>query len=149
MSCCVSGVYYHLVDPLAAFAQVRHCCHRDTIVVFEGEATLGLRPDTVFWDLKNPLASLFLPTPYALAQMLRATYFDIVKQEWRTPPRPPSLRRRLEYYTMAIGRRDPGSIGPPSKCERMIVVCKPFEGENPLHFYKPPFGVHRYDSRFR
>ena len=26
------GVYYHLIDPFAAFAQMRHCCHRSSII---------------------------------------------------------------------------------------------------------------------
>jgi tRNA (mo5U34)-methyltransferase len=82
------GVYYHLVDPFAAFAQIRHCCHEGTIVVFEGEATLGIRPDTAFQDFRNPYASLYLPTPYSLSQLLRAAYFTVERQNWRVPPRP-------------------------------------------------------------
>jgi hypothetical protein len=29
------------------------------------------------------------------------------------------------------------------------VVCKPIEGTNSAHMYRPPFGLHRYDDRFR
>jgi tRNA (mo5U34)-methyltransferase len=35
------GVCYHLVDSFYAFAQVRHCCHPNTVVVFEGDAAMG------------------------------------------------------------------------------------------------------------
>src|SRR6266550_1238055 len=31
------GIYYHLVDPFYAFAQIRHRCHEETLVVFEGD----------------------------------------------------------------------------------------------------------------
>ncbi len=31
------GVYYHLIDPFAAFAQLRHCLHTGSNVVFEGK----------------------------------------------------------------------------------------------------------------
>jgi tRNA (mo5U34)-methyltransferase len=143
------GVYYHLFDPFAAFAEIRHCCHDGTIVVLEGDATAGLRPDTLYWDAKTPSHPLFLPTPQVLAQMLQASYFQVIKQEWRAPPRrvPPHRQwlRRLRHRLggAAVDR------GLPDVCERMIVVCTPFDGENPLHVYKPPFGLHRYDSRFR
>jgi tRNA (mo5U34)-methyltransferase len=33
--------------------------------------------------------------------------------------------------------------------DRMVTFAKPFEGENPLHPYKPPFGLNRYDPRYR
>jgi tRNA (mo5U34)-methyltransferase len=55
------GVYYHLVDPFAAFAQIRHCCTNDSIIVFEGDATIGIRPDTVFQGFRDPGASLTSP----------------------------------------------------------------------------------------
>lgn len=31
---------------------------------------------------------------------------------------------------------------------RMVTVCRPFQGVNPAHCYKPPFGLHTYDDRF-
>lgn len=142
------GVYYHLIDPFAAFAQIRQCCHDKTIVVFEGEATLGIRPDTAFQDFRNPSGSLYLPTPYALAQLLRAAYFTIDKQEWRSTPRAPSLRRRLQYYTDALAGTKPESLPPPMKTERMVVICRPFAGENAIHLFRPPFGLAKFDSRF-
>ena len=36
------GVFYHLLDPFYAFAQIRHRCHEHSIVVFEGDAFFGL-----------------------------------------------------------------------------------------------------------
>ena len=32
---------------------------------------------------------------------------------------------------------------------RLLLCCRPFQGSNPAHFYRPPFGLHAYDDRFR
>ncbi len=143
------GVYYHLFDPFAAFAQIRHCCHDASVVVFEGDATAGLRPDVLRWDAGSLAHPLFLPTPQVLAQMLQATYFQVTKQEWRAPPWLPSSGKRPLLRLRQWLKNVPPDPGLPEGCERAIIVCKPFEGENPLHFYRPPLGLHRYDSRFR
>jgi hypothetical protein len=39
---------------------------------------------------------------------------------------------------------------PPLKVDsRIFVRCEPLDGPNPLHYYRPPFGLHVYDRRFR
>jgi len=143
------GVYYHLVDPFAAFAQIRHCCTNDSIIVFEGDATIGIRSDTVFQGFRDPHASLYIPTPHALNQLLRAAYLRTERQVWRAPPPPPSLRRRLQYLMGALSGADPTTLAPPSRCERLITICRPMSGENRIHLYKPPFGLAQFDDRFR
>lgn len=140
------GVYYHLVDPYASFAQIRHCCHRDTIVVLEGDATLGLRSNSMYYNPRKTGHPLFIPTPDGLTQMLMAAYLEAIRQEWMETPRKPSMRRRLAYLLETVSST---SGETPAKLNRMITVCRPFEGDNPTHLYKPPFGLGRYDSRFK
>lgn len=38
------GVYYHLHAPFYALSQIRHCCHKDTIVLIEGPVALMDEP---------------------------------------------------------------------------------------------------------
>jgi tRNA (mo5U34)-methyltransferase len=119
------GVYYHLVDPFYAFSQVRHCSHGRSIVVFEGDFAPDwfVQPQqAAYLDLGNP-SRCFVPTLAFLRQMLEANYFRVVKE---------SMYR--------------GAPGQP--VNRILVVCEPFEGENALHVYRPPFGLHSYDPRF-
>jgi tRNA (mo5U34)-methyltransferase len=122
------GVYYHLVDPFYAFSQVRHCCRRRCIVVFEGDfapegsasSIPGFRP--AHFDFEN-LACCFLPTLPCLRHMLQANYFRVVTESI--------------YHGL-----------PEQPLNRILVICEPFEGDNTLHFYRPPFGLHAYDPRF-
>lgn len=143
------GVYYHLIDPMLGFAQLRRCCHPGSTLVLEGDVTLSLRPDTVFWDPQYTAEPMFVPTPYSLKQMLQAAYFDVASQTWCRAPHSPSLLRRMRMYPALFGLRAPATGCQPDKTERMVTVCAPFEGENPLYPYRPPFGLHHYDPRFR
>ena len=142
------GVYYHLVDPIYAFAQVRHCCHRDSIVVFEGDASLALPPDLLYYDLSDVNRSCFVPSPEGLDHLLKASYFATQSQErWSPPPagKTGTWRDRLELFRRV---RELRSRQMPTELVRLLTVCKPFEDRNPLHHYRPPFGLHRYDARF-
>ncbi len=191
------GVYYHLFDPFYALAQIRHCCHSDTLVLIEGPVALAaeknteeilescndqefitqafikylkrepdkggfdfylaklktgemtresvleavqnseerkkleerkkmLMPATVLFNFADH-ACEWLPTMGALEQLLHATYFSIISPEVPDicPPQPSSTLHR-----------------------RLFLKCAPFVGTNELHLYRPPFGLHRYDSRF-
>ena len=33
--------------------------------------------------------------------------------------------------------------------DRALIVCAPFDGTNDMYTYKPHFGLHVYDERFR
>jgi tRNA (mo5U34)-methyltransferase len=116
------GVYYHLVDPFLGFTQVRHCAHEESVVVFEGDfAPDGLvQPElAAYLDLAGGL-HCFVPTITCLRQMIQANYF------W--------VKTQSTYH------------GHP--WNRTLAVCRPFVGENPLHRYRPPSGLHLYDLRF-
>ena len=124
------GVFYHLRDPFYGFAQMRHCCHPETRVVVEGElAWTGTYPNEVRYFYNNWLE--FLPSPSALAGLLKSAYFRIDSQAWLHPfPTTPSERAPLQS-------------------DRALMVCAPFEGVNEMYVYKPHFGLHVYDDRFR
>ena len=142
------GVYYHLIDPFYAFAQIRHCCHDDTLVVFEGDATLGIRTDTFYFDFANRSSTAFLPTPRGLKEMLEAAYFTVQSRDWILRAEPKSLRVRLAILHQASRTFKQWIPPAPRRNGRMITLCRPFTGECLLHRYKPPFGLHRYDPRF-
>lgn len=134
------GVYYHLLDPFYAFAQIRHCCHPGTIVVFEGDmARYGMRADVACLPFGDATAPLFVPTPRTLSNLLRATYFDISAQAF--------LNSAPRAWAKSAWRRITRRAQLPS-VDRAVTVCRPFAGANPLHDYRPPFGLHQYDERF-
>jgi tRNA (mo5U34)-methyltransferase len=137
------GVYYHLHDPFYAFSQIRHCCHADSIVVFEGDATAGLKANTALIDFSNRYTSIFIPTTTILNEMLEAAYFRIETQKWMVPQRV-TRGARIRY------RKTPDHLdfGLPRRTSRLITVARPFTGANRLHGYTPPFGLARYDTRF-
>jgi len=140
------GVYYHLVDPFHAFAQIRHRCHEQTLVVFEGDVTSGIRSNTVQIDLSDHSLGIFVPTRQSLNQLLEAAYLRVISQSLMRSPRLGGWVDQVRYHVRAgLGKR--GHL--PPRMNRAITVCKPFEGTNALYMYRPPFGLSVYDDRFR
>lgn len=142
------GVYYHLVDPFAGFAEVRHLMHENSIAVFEGDATLELRPDTYYWDMSDSAKSCFVPTQWGLNHMLKTAYLDVVSQSWMRPPPGVKINVDPAHLVGYMGNLDPSDFAPLKHRERILTVTKPFRGENPLHPYKPPFNLARFDTRW-
>ncbi|MBA4067080.1 MAG: methyltransferase type 11 [Isosphaera sp.] len=166
------GVYYHLFDPFHALAQVRHCCHPGTVVCVEGNDGPNLPPDTALFDPENG-GGKFLPSIGHLRRLLRAAYLSVAAEhvlEAPPPPPPPppqgrvGWRWRLAMCRQVLAGSRPGIadlagrvIPPPppppyeplTASRRVFLTCTPFEGENPAHYYRPPFGLHAYDPRFR
>ena len=156
------GVYYHLIDPFYAFAQVRHCCYPGTVVCIEGNESVGLPDNTAGLDLVQG-GGKFLPTTGYLHQLLRAAYLSPLVERFIGPDRsePPSLtwqwrwgliRRALFKSQTAIRKVAEAMIAPAARqskaVRRTFLKCSAFEGENSLHLYPPPFGLHVYDPRF-
>ncbi len=140
------GVYYHLVDPFYAFAQIRHRCHPKTIVILEGDVTQGLRKNASHIDPTDHNLPVFVPSLESLSGMLEAAYLRPRAQHllhdlgrWRLRHR---LRANLEAVTGIHGRL-------PHRMNRALTICEPFEGSNDAHMYKPPFGLDAYDDRFK
>lgn len=142
------GVYYHLVDPFAGFAEVRHLMHDGSIAVFEGDATLELRPDTYYWDMSDSAKSCFVPTQWGLNHMLKTAYMNVVAQSWMRPP--PAVKVNVDpaHLFGFTGALDPSGFAPLRHRERILTVTEPFSGENPLHPYKPPFNLGKFDGRW-
>jgi tRNA (mo5U34)-methyltransferase len=133
------GIYYHLIDPLYAFAQVRHCCHEGSIACFEGDGLHSLNPAS-HYDLSDHARPIFIPTQRALDQMLGASYFEVSRRSFMTP----EPKRTMHAIVNSIG----ALAGMRPRTDRFLTVCRPFRGENPMHGYRPPFGLHQYDTRF-
>jgi tRNA (mo5U34)-methyltransferase len=128
------GLYYHLWDPFYAFAQIRHCCRDGAVVVVEGNITSSLPPKSLYFT-SSLATSRFTPTRDALHEMLLATYL-----------RPTGIAGFLPLPTA----EDPTLWGHfPPDSNRVVVTCEAIDGANDVHLYKPPFGLHTYDPRFR
>lgn len=150
------GVYYHLFDPFYALAQVRHCCHNDTVVLIHGPEAATLSPATALYDFSNQ-ACEWLPTRRALTQLLSAAYLDVVFVD-SDPPGDgpmgaPGTRWRLRLIWEVLKASHAGVREKVRQFEpgarQMFMKCVPVEGENKTHYYRPPFELHKYDSRFR
>lgn len=139
------GLYYHLVDPFYAFAQIRHCCHPETLVVLDGNATIGIRPDTYRVEPDGRTTSRFLPTPESLTTLLRLAYLEVTSLVWMHPPKPLSTLRKM---TIGLEQFSGDTPDYPRRTSRVVVRCRPIEGVNDGHHYRPPFGLHAYDERW-
>jgi tRNA (mo5U34)-methyltransferase len=139
------GVYYHLVDPFYAFAEIRKRCHSKTLLVLQGDTSTGLRGSYAYWDPSDPALSVFVPHPNVLSQMLRAAYFEVVHQ---TSMVKAPLFNWLEYAYFARRVVRPKYRRLPVNWNRTITICRPITGHNALHTYPPPFGLTQYDPRW-
>ena len=127
------GVFYHLLDPFFAFAEIRHRCRDTSTVIFEGDVFLGLidaaDQSAALYGRNVRLAPRFVPDADTLRFFLNAAYFNVVTES---------------IFPLA----KPTEEGLPLRgVNRMLLVCKPFNGFNSCHEYRPPFGLKRYDNR--
>ena len=136
------GVYYHLLDPFQAFAQIRHCCHSDTVVLLAGGlGKEGMRDGEARYSFRDSRLPTFVPSVALFENLLQAAYLRVKSLSWlRLGPfrRVIGLLHHLKYYRSF----DTTFI------DEAFIVCNPFEGINELHSYEPPFGLKKYDGRF-
>jgi tRNA (mo5U34)-methyltransferase len=83
------GVFYHLLDPFRAFAEIRHCCHAKSIVLFEGDmAWSGLKPGDVRYRC-SPISDqwpwTFLPSTSAFDALVGAAYLRTESRDFLSP----------------------------------------------------------------
>jgi tRNA (mo5U34)-methyltransferase len=133
------GVYYHLYDPFYAFSQIRHLCHPDTIVVFEGDVGVEMAPGTAEYCFDDAAKPAFVPSLSFLQTALQSAYFEIATTDYlynRT------LLTQFKHLAKTLLLQSPKGLN------RILLTCKPFNGENKLHPYTPPFGLRDYDPRF-
>ena len=78
------GVFYHLYDAFYAFAQIRHCCHPDSIVIFEGDVFFELlesaSQSAALYSRNVRQAPRFVPDPETLRLFVNAAYFEILSE---------------------------------------------------------------------
>lgn len=130
------GVYYHLLDPFYAFAQLRHVCHESSLVLLEGDlARMFTRPGEARYCIGTPERPAFVPAAETLNAMLEAAYFRVQSQKCLNKPSP---------WYKRLGHRLLGRL----PLDRAFTVCQAWQGNNPLHPYKPPFGLAEYDERY-
>jgi tRNA (mo5U34)-methyltransferase len=131
------GVYYHLLDPFYALAQLRHCCHRDSLLLLEGDlARLFTRQGEARYCIGRPERPVFVPSAETLNSLVEAAYFRVQSQTCLHKPSP---------WYKRLGHRLLGRL----PLDRAFTVCRAWEGHNRLHPYKPPFGLAAYDQRYR
>jgi len=148
------GVYYHLVDPFYALAQIRHCCHENTIVAIEGDgAAAGVNPQGVLFDLSDHALPIFVPTRGALRHLCEGAYLEVRSQEWKSfAPHywaNATAKERAAVPRPTTGPQASPGLAEPLVFDRLFTVCGAFTGKNERHFYMPPFGLHAYDDRFK
>ncbi len=145
------GVYYHLLDPFLALAQIRRRCHAGSQVLIEGNAALGLPAKSALLDLEARTCK-FAPTLDALKELLRAAYFSVAsEQSMEADLQRPRWGWRLRLCAQALLGARAGvvdMIRPLLALRRVFLCCTPMTGDNAAHFYKPPFGLHVFDGRF-
>lgn len=165
------GVYYHLHAPFEAFAQLRHCCHEDTLILVEGSITRGVHPNAAYYNFPDHTAE-WLPTVGALRQIFRATYLqelsmaalsaivDPIDSAIPVGSKPPAPTKRPSPWWKLWLPRDPGEgsnpdlvprsqfATPRDNADRIFARLRPRSGPEELHVYPPPCGLHAYDPRF-
>jgi tRNA (mo5U34)-methyltransferase len=134
------GVYYHLHDPFHALAQIRHCCHRNTLVLIHGPLSTQGHPNSALYNFVDPGCE-WLPSWGCLQQLLQATYFAVLSRTYLDEVHPagrkPKLPRigwrwRLRMCAEALkGARSEihdlaGVIEPPPPVRNIFVKCLPF-----------------------
>jgi len=128
------GVYYHLHAPLYALAQVRHCCHANTLVLLEGATGKHRQHNTARYCFRDH-ASEFLPSTEVLHDMITASYFTISRQagfkDYLCRSRLLPWRKRASLVArQVVCRWNPWAK---TMADRVFLVCKPFAGTNPIY----------------
>lgn len=167
------GVYYHLIDPFYGFAQIRHRCNERSVVVFEGNVTTGIHANTAQFNPGEHSLSIFLPTPEALADLLKAAYLEPVSQTFLTPVaalddkrsrlaskinravaicrdllKAAYLKSTPQTSLAPVSDSDKKRARMPPGITRAVTICRPYLGANETHLFPPPFGLAAYDPRF-
>lgn len=173
------GVYYHLWDPFYALSQIRHCCHANTVMVMSGAIALQLPPHSIRFchaDATHRFtptveavrelltATYFRPCDHISAdglneQRAREAQLKLAQQTGPVAVTTPSLLGRGRQMLRSSGSglkkvlrasrntlRGPAPLRP---YDTAVFHAVAFEGKNEAHLYKPPFGLHAYDPRYK
>jgi tRNA (mo5U34)-methyltransferase len=148
------GVYYHLHAPFAAFAGMRAlCAGDDSVALVEGECIRDEEESYARVSLDNAGAK-FVPTLRLLREMLEACYFSVEGSVFLSEDRIGDrlalspTDELLELAANAVKARQHGEVPrTPESSDRVFLCLRPVRNENRHHRYKPPFGLHRFDTR--
>jgi len=146
------GVYYHLHAPFFALTQIRQLCRPDTIVVVEGDVRQNVGTEDALFGFARMDNSTFNPSRETMEMMLKAAYLDVTEQHFikDTPSEVPKKKRpvlRTQWKRMRRWIKGTYAKAKPYR-DRGIFVCKPFVGNNDHFYYKPPFGLAAFDTRY-
>ncbi len=106
------GVYYHLRDPLLAFARLRQVMREDAILVVEGQALDDPEPYAHFFyrdRFQGDPSNWWVPSLPCLRQWIESSFFDVVEEAWhpqRDIPEFPHTGRCI-MQARAVRRADP------------------------------------------
>jgi hypothetical protein len=103
-------------------------------MVAEGNITEAVPPHALYYTA-NLQVSRFTPSREALDELLRANY---------------PQRTSIVGINPIPAAAKPAAWGrlPPAGVNRAVVVSTALMWENPMHRYRPPFGLHVFDPRF-
>lgn len=150
----MTGVYYHLHAPFAAFAGMRALCAGDnSLAIVEGGCIRNDDEPYACVHLTNA-GGKFVPTMRLLREMLEACYFTIERAVFLTEDgfadrlalSPPAERLKLAASAVKA-KHGAGAPRTLESRDRVLVFLRPIRSENRYHLYKPPFGLHRFDTR--
>ena len=143
------GVYYHLLHPLLALTQIRHCCHPQSVVIVEGDVVHALLGKLAYVNLPDPHGSIFIPTPEILRDMLESAYFRVNSEHYLYGESQAERSANLLSFAKSCEEGSDTKEFIRQCRDRAVMVCQPFVGQNDTHMYRPPFGLAKYDPRFR
>ena len=134
------GVYYHLLDPFYAFAQLRHCSHERSIVVIEGDVRFGFEPGGALYSDDLTKRARFVPNHDTLKMLLRAAYLEPIQQSVCV------FHQSGDTEMFRFNTID-AQTAVPDGAHRTLLICRPVINEVYFHRYRPPFGLDVYDKR--
>lgn len=149
-----SGVYYHLHSPFQAFSEIRARCHDQSIVIIAGQCFRNEDESIARFHLDSPKRTKFLPTSRLLREMLHACYLDVTSVAFLSDvPEPDRLKTArptdlLRLAQIAIKYKRSGRAAAWEITDNVVMIAKPFVGENTFHQYPPPFGLAQFDPRW-
>lgn len=157
------GVYYHLHAPYRALAQIRGLCHEETVVAIEGACIRDDERSYAEITMNEPSTEKFIPTTRLLREMLESCYFKVESESLLNDFAGCDLAKHLtEDDIFEILRKNVklqnAKLQDPQRnnverrelpLDRIFLTARSMQGENPCHYYEPPFGLARFDEADR
>ena len=110
------GVFYHLRDPLLAFAKLRKVMKDGALIVIEGEVVANIQTPLAYFSYKRPYvkdrSNWWIPTISCLREWIESSFFEIVVDAPATGTHNPNavpdlITGRHTFVARAVSRKDP------------------------------------------